>query len=142
MLTKMLIAGTAVALLAAGAATAGPQAKSKASAAVASPQQPIPYNQLEAYRKASPQQRATRDWSSEAATGAATDTAATAPASREAAPADAMNRDPGMAVNPPAGETPAPMPSTPPVSPPPPEQMIPDPGSNLPGGETLPTEPK
>ncbi len=79
MKTILLAAGAAAAILAAGSALAAP----KMGAAVAPPKQPIPYDQLGSYLKASPSQRAHKDWWSGqmASTGTPANTSATAPAS-------------------------------------------------------------
>ena len=135
-------------LLAAGAAaivfSAGPTfaAAKHAAAAVAGPKQPIPYSQLDAYLKASPKQRMSKDWwsgetsvaTAGATTGATANTSATAstpspslpgdtPSAPSAAPSAApslpatppVDNPPSTAVNPPATATPgAPAESTPP----------------------------
>jgi hypothetical protein len=78
MLTKTLAATAALSMLVGGGSAL---AQSKTSA-TAGPKQPIPYSQLNAYTKASPKARASKDWwagSSTAATGMSTDTSATAP---------------------------------------------------------------
>lgn len=78
MLTKMLAATAALSMLVGGGSAL---AQSKSSV-TAGPKQPIPYSQLNAYMKASPKARASKDWwagSASAATGASTDTSATAP---------------------------------------------------------------
>ena len=78
MMIRTLAVGVALAVLASGAASAAPQGKAKTSAAVAGPSQPIPYAQLDAYLKASPKQRASKDWwSGSASTGMSADTSAT-----------------------------------------------------------------
>ncbi|MBO9710802.1 MAG: hypothetical protein J7521_21585 [Caulobacter sp.] len=143
MMLRTLAACVALASLAAGAATAAPQPRAKAGAAVAAPKAPIPYGQLDAYLKASPKQRASKDWwNGSAATGAATDTSATVPGSP--APATAPKPMPDGSVNPPPATMPdgsASMPSTPPTLP---EASTPSPGSNLPGSAAPgePVEPK
>ncbi len=146
MLTKTLLAGAALAMIVSGAAVANP--KIKASAAVAAPKQPIPYSQLDAYTKASPKQRATKDWwAGEAATGMQADTSATMP---PASPANSMNGSmsgdaaASTQVNPPMTDAPASMPTTPPTNSTPPDDMAPQPGSNLPGIDPNmpPKEPK
>jgi molybdate transport system ATP-binding protein len=143
MLIRTLAAGAALAMLVSGAASAAPQAK--ASAVVASPKQPIPYGQLEAYLKASPKARASTDWwSGSASTGMSTDTSATAPATDTSASSSTSTES---SVNPPAASTlpsdsSTSMPATPPTMP---ESTTPAPGSNLPGSTTTPgapTEPK
>lgn len=146
MFTKTLLAGATFALISSGAVSGAAVAnpKIKASAAVASPKQPIPYGQLEAYSKASPKQRATKDWwAGEAATGAAADTSATLP---PATMNGAMSGDAAAstAVNPPSADAPPSMPTTPPTNTPPDDMMAPDPGSNLPGSDPNmpPKEPK
>jgi hypothetical protein len=80
MKTILLAAGAVAVALTAGSALAAPR---KTSAAAMGPSQPIPYSQLNAYAKASPKQRASRDWSAGATgatTGAAADTAASSTA--------------------------------------------------------------
>lgn len=142
MLKKIFLAGAALAMIASGAAIAGP--KGKAATTGASPKQPIPYTQLEAYTKATPKQRAAKDWSAgEAATGTPADTSATLP------PASTMGSTSGDAaastqVNPPTTEAPPSMPVTPPTNTPPDDMMAPNPGSNLPGSDPVlpPKEPK
>jgi hypothetical protein len=95
-----------LATLAAAAALAGSaqaQNSGPSSGAYASPPRPIPHSQLDAYLRASPRERATRDWWAElpAATAAqaATSTAVNAQASsslpsqvRPTTPAPAPNR--------------------------------------------------
>lgn len=134
MMIRTLAAGVALAVLVSGAASAAPQAKG--SSAMAGPKQPIPYAQLDAYLKASPKQRASKDWwSGSASTGMSTDTSATLPAAAPMA---------DTAVNPPAASTTMPSdsgmspPATPPVLP---EGSNPAPGSNLPGSATTPGAP-
>lgn len=136
MMIRTLAAGVALAALLSGAASAAPQGKAKASAAAASPSQPIPYAQLDAYLKASPKTRATKDWwSGSASTGMSTDTSATMPA---------PSTSPDTSVNPPGASTTMPSdsgvspPATPPVLP---EGSTPAPGSNLPGSATTPGAP-
>src|ERR1700759_2425775 len=102
--TKILAVSAATLLVVAGSAQAA------AGGRYAEPKQPVAYSQLNSYLKASPKQRATRDFSGGmaantqtatpamgASTGSAADTAATVPASPSAtmpqapaAPADAM----------------------------------------------------
>ena len=142
MMIRTLAVGVALAALVSGAATAAPQGK--ASAAVAGPSQPIPYAQLDAYLKASPKQRATKDWwSGSASTGMSADTSATMPATSTTTTTTTTT---DTAVNPSASTMPSDsstsMPSTPPTMP---EATPPAPGSNLPGSTTTPgapTEPK
>lgn len=133
MTIRTLAAGAALAMLVSGAAYAAPQAKASTAAA---PKQPIPYSQLDAYMKASPKTRATKDWwSGSASTGMSTDTSATMPAASTST---------DTSVNPPAASTTMPsdsstsMPATPPVMP---EGSNPAPGSNLPGSATTPGAP-
>ena len=106
---KMLLVGAATALLAAGAS----QAATSRHGAYAEPAQPVPYSQLDAYMKASPRVRASKDWAAaagmntaRASTGIAADTSATTQAA-PAAPAQSMPAAPaaassGQPVNPPA----------------------------------------
>ena len=66
---KVLIAGVAVAVMATGAVSA----KTMSGGTYAAPSQPIPYDQLDGYMKASPKKRAAMS-----ATSSAADTSATA----------------------------------------------------------------
>jgi molybdate transport system ATP-binding protein len=142
MMIKTLAAGVALAVLVSGAASAAPQSKTAMTPA-ASPSQPIPYSQLDAYMKASPKTRASKDWwSGSAATGASTDTSATlppAPADTSAAPLSDGSVNPSASSLP--SDSSASLPATPPTLP---DSAAPDPGSNLPGSPTpgAPTEPK
>lgn len=122
MLTKTLAATAALSML-----VGGGSALAQSKSAVIGPKQPIPYSQLDAYMKASPKARASKDWwagSASAATGMSTDTSATAPGMNSAT----MSGSPTTAstaadtsVNPPS------MPSTPPTD-----------GGTQPNGSTLP----
>ncbi len=119
----LLLAASAAAI----ALSAGALAASQASAAptVAGPKQPIPYSQLNAYMKASPKARASKDWWSgqqaSADTGAAANTSATAPAPTPSLPAD-TGSSATTSANPPSlgGETKEASPQLPPgpVNPP------------------------
>lgn len=98
MKTMILAVGAAALALSAGSALAGGKAKGPT---VAAPKQPIPYSQLDSYLKASPKQRANKDWwnQTQAETGAAANTSATA----RTLPNDTPRMDPSMpsgAVNP------------------------------------------
>ena len=116
------------------------QAKAKASAAVAGPSQPIPYAQLDAYLKASPKARASKDWwSGSAATGMSSDTSATLPATASSTSTD-------TSVNPSSPSAPAPdssatLPAAPPASP---DATTPPAAPTTPDATTpqTPTEPK
>lgn len=141
MMIRTLAAGAALAMLVAGGASAGTH---KGSTASTSPKQPIPYAQLDAYLKASPKERASKDWwSGSASTGMSADTSATTSTTTTATTTPA----PDTSVNPPAStsmpsDSSTSMPSTPPTMP---ESSTPAPGSNLPGSTTTPgapTEPK
>ncbi|KQY27384.1 hypothetical protein ASD21_15185 [Caulobacter sp. Root1455] len=143
MMIRTLAAGVALAALVSGAASAAPQAK--ASGVVAGPSQPIPYAQLDAYLKASPKARASKDWwSGSASTGMSADTSATTSTTTTTT---TTTPAPDTSVNPPAStsmpsDSSTSMPSTPPTMP---ESGTPAPGSNLPGSTTTPgapTEPK
>jgi hypothetical protein len=125
MLTKTLAATAALSMLISGGAAL---AQSKSSV-TAGPKQPIPYSQLNAYTKASPKARATKDWwagSSTAQTGMSTDTSATAPVMSSGSSTDSSSMGTmGGSVNPPTpGSS---MPSTPPTD-----------GGTQPNGSTLP----
>jgi hypothetical protein len=143
MMIRTLAAGVALAALVSGAASAAPQ--SKGSAAVAGPSQPIPYAQLDAYLKASPKTRASKDWwSGSASTGMSADTSATAPAtstSTSTSTTTDTSVNPSTSTSMPSDSSTS-MPSTPPTMP---DSATPAPGSNLPGSTTTPgapTEPK
>lgn len=78
----VMAAGAAALVLTAGVADAAPRHRghSAGGAALATPPQPIPYTQLEAYLAASPQKRASNDWWSGTAfaqTGTSANAAAT-----------------------------------------------------------------
>lgn len=133
---KTLAAGAALSMLVVGGSALA-QTTTKGSAQLG-PAQPIPYEQLKTYQKASPKARASKDWSASASTGAATDTSAMAPAPSGSMPSSSMSGDaksstmPDTAVNPPADslpQTPAILPGTP---------TSPEPGSNLPGTAPMP----
>jgi hypothetical protein len=99
MKTMILAAGAAALALTAGSALAGGKAKGPA---VAGPKQPIPYSQLGGYLKASPKQRASKEWG-DASTGAAANTSATARTMPNDTPSGAPTPDtspPSNAVNP------------------------------------------
>jgi hypothetical protein len=118
MKTILLIAGAASITFAAGPVLAQP--------APASPKAPIPYSQLNAYLKATPKQRATKDWWSSAQTGTSTDTSVRAsvspnlPGDTNVTPPAATSGDKGStAVNPlPGDEAPTPPTTAAPGSPP------------------------
>ena len=140
MMIRTLAAGVALAVFMSGAASAAPQSKPAAA-----PKQPIPYSQLDAYLKASPKTRATKDWwSGSASTGTSTDTSATMPAADTTTTTTTTSTTTDTSVNPPAASTTMPsdsstsMPATPPVLP---EGSNPAPGSNLPGSATTPGAP-
>lgn len=125
MLTKTLAATAALSMLVCGGAALAAQPKS--SAAVAAPKQPIPYSQLDAYLKASPKARASKDWwSGSASTGSATDTSATVPMQSSpmtgaTTPSGDMSTmppatTPDTSVNPPSNSASPSMPSTPPTN--------------------------
>lgn len=118
MKTVLLAAGAAALALSAGQAlakTTHKHAKGEA-AATAEPKQPIPYAQLDAYLKASPSQRAKKDWwsgeaavaSNASAGSAGANASATAPTPSTDAPASPTtpSASPSSAVNPPPTATP------------------------------------
>jgi len=107
MKTLALAAGAAALALTAGSALAAKPAAKGAS--VMGPSQPLPYSQLDAYMKASPKERASKDWWSEASTGASADTSATTSQPSE------------------SSATPPPSPATPPVDNPSPGAVNPTP---------------
>jgi hypothetical protein len=116
MKTMLLIAGAAAVGLTAGASQAATHHvrhhhRVASAGAYAEPKQPIAYNQLSAYLKASPRERASNDWSGgqmAATTGANVNTSATT-----AAP-PAADTTQGSTTQPPSPEAaPAPTPPTP-----------------------------
>lgn len=143
MLTKTLAATAALSLLVAGGEVLAAQ---KTSSAMAGPKQPIPYDQLNAYSKASAKTRASKDWwAGQAATGQATtgmsaDTAATAPATASD-PTSAPMTD--TAVNPAPDAAPPSLPVTPPTNAVPQTGDPTLPNQPVPGAPGVPpTEPK
>lgn len=130
MRTILLAAGAAVLALSAGSSLSA--TRHHDASAAASPSQPVPYAQLDAYLKASPAQRAKKDWWSgqaSAATGA--NASATTSASPDAPPPTATSSKlPSLG----GGTTPsaaAPAPAPPPVATPPTGEVNPpstDPG--------------
>ena len=145
MLTKTLAATSALSLMVGGGSAIAAQSK---SSAMVGPKQPIPYAQLNAYLKASPKARASKDWwagSATASTGMSTDTSATTSMSPSTAPSTGMTPD--SAVNPAPTTAPPSMPMTPPTDATPmpsdPTQTNqPAPGAPASPPVTPPTEPK
>jgi hypothetical protein len=88
MKTILLAAGAIALALTAGQALGAKHHKS--TAATAEPKQPIPYAELDAYLKASPKQRARKDWWAQASIGASANASAVSTAGADqpsAAPA-------------------------------------------------------
>lgn len=115
MLTKTLAATAALSMLVGGGSALAAQPK---SAVAAGPKQPIPYSQLNAYMKASPKARASKDWwsgSAGASTGLSTDTSATAPAADPTSSMMTPSTPTDTAVNPSPSAAPPSLPSTPPT---------------------------
>jgi hypothetical protein len=149
MLIKTLAAGAALSMLVVGGSALA-QTSARTSATTG-PKEPIPYSQLNAYLKASPKARASKDWWSadaSAATGASTDTSATAPMTTDTSATAPMtsgtmsgdakaSTSTDTSVNPPNA-----MPTTPPTLPD--SATSPNPGSNLPASAPPldPTAPK
>lgn len=134
MLTKMLAATAALSMLACGGAALAAQAKSSVQTG---PKQPIPYSQLDAYDKASPKARASKDWwagSANASTGMSTDTSATLPPATSSAPDTAVNPAPSAA--------PSSLPMTPPTNAPMTEDKMTQPGATAPPPMSSPADPK
>jgi hypothetical protein len=135
-------------LLAAGAAAIAFGASQALSAPMpASPKQPIPYSQLDAYLKASPKQRATKDWWAGAQTGVSTDTSATSSVSPSSV-SPSLPGDTGLSVNPtpsqPRADSKAPATSTavnPPIDNPPSTEVNP-PAAAPPGSPPTTIPPK
>lgn len=134
MLTKTLAAIAAVSMLVAG----GSAFAAQKSATTIGPKQPIPYSQLNAYLKASPKARVSKDWwAGSASTGMQTDTAATAPPMPTADTAvnpSTMTAPPSLPVTPPIDATPLPSDPT--------KSSDPAPGAPAAPPVTPPTEPK
>lgn len=133
MKTIMLAAGAAAIALSSGLALAQ---------TVPGPKQPIPYDQLSAYMKASPKQRAAKNWwagqSSAAQTGTGANTSATAAVS-PSLPADTSSA--ATSVNPPAAsETKEAAPQSA-INPPAPDAVNPSPTAT-PGAPDSTTPPK
>jgi hypothetical protein len=107
MKTILLIAGAAAIGLTAGVAQAVTHhhsSRTTHAGAYALPAHPIAYTDLNAYMKATPRDRASRDWQTAAATGSSVNTdAATVPAG-----ATAATDTKALAVNPTPSATPAP----------------------------------
>jgi hypothetical protein len=82
MKTVLLAAGAAAVALTAGQALAHGKHHKDAMASIAGPRQPIPYAELDPYLKASPAQRAKKDWW--AGTGYASNSAASTGANASA----------------------------------------------------------
>jgi len=146
MLIKMLAASAALSMLACGGSALAAQAKASAQLG---PKQPVPYSQLNAYTKASPKVRASKDWwAGSAATGMSTDTSATAPATASAG-ADtnatlppATSAAPDTAVNPAPSAAPPSLPVTPPTNAPMTEDKMTQPDAAAAPPATPPIDPK
>jgi hypothetical protein len=137
MLTKTLAATAALSMLVAGGSALA--AQKKMSPTAAGPKTPVPYDQLNAYLKASPKARASKDWwagsasTGQATTGMPADTAATAPAmtsdpATTAPPAASTSMD--TSVNPAPTAAPPSLPMTPPTN-----------AAPQPGDPTMPSQP-
>lgn len=117
MLTKAFAATITLAIMMMWGQTSAAQ-KSTAPQ-TAPPRQPIPYSQLDAYTKATPRARASKDWSvDQAQTGMSPDTSATSSTDLEASPGlpPATLAAPETAVAPkPSARLPS-MPNTPPTN--------------------------
>lgn len=137
MLIKTLAAGAALSMLVVGGSALA-QTSARTSATTG-PKEPIPYSQLNAYLKASPKARASKDWWSadaSASTGASVDTSATAPMASGTMSGDAKaSTSMDTSVNPPNA-----MPMTPPTLPD--SATPPTPDSNLPAPALPPVTPK
>jgi hypothetical protein len=107
MKTLALAVGAAALVLSAGSAALAAKSSSAKGATAMGPSQPIPYPQLDAYLKASPKERASKDWWSGASTGAGTDTAATTTApSASSSPSAAPTESKPEAAPPEGSSTP------------------------------------
>ena len=124
MRTILLAAGAVALALSAGSSLSA--TRHHGASAAASPSQPIPYTQLAAYLKASPSQRARKDWwSGEASAATGANASATTSASPDAAPPTSSTSSPpslGSGTAPPAA---APAPAPPPVATPPTSEVNP-----------------
>jgi len=115
-ITRILIAGVAIAALSVGAASAKTHhhARSSRSMTYAAPAQPVPYAELDHYLHASRSERQSIETAAAANTGNTANTAATAPATTDTT-TGAMTTPPAAnpptatpdtgAVNPPAADT-------------------------------------
>ena len=140
MKTILLAAGAAAIAFSAGLASAAPT--------VPGPKQPIPYDQLSAYMKASPKARAHKDWwsgqTASASTGTSANTSATVASPTPSLPADTAAA--ATSANPPSlgGETKEASPQLP--SPPaidnPPSAAVNPPATTAPGAPASTTPPK
>jgi len=114
----LLIAGAAALALSAGSSFAAPRHHSASS--IAGPSQPIPYAELSAYMKASPAQRAKRDWWSGQATAAnGANASATSSASPDAPSPTASSANPPSAGGGTVSSATAPQSAPPPIATPP-----------------------
>ena len=100
MKTMLLAAGVAATVLSAGSALAATKHHAMGGA-VAPPKQPIPYAELNSYLKASPAQRARKDWWS--GQMASTGTSANTSASSSAGGAASSSSTPAMSNDTPTG---------------------------------------
>ena len=125
-----LAAGAAALALTAGSALAAKPAAKGAS--VMGPSQPLPYSQLDAYMKASPKERASKDWWSEANTGASADTSATT-----SQPSESSATPPPSPATPPV-DNPSPGAVNPSTSPPTQPDTTTPPGVTPPDGSSTP----
>jgi len=135
----LLAAGAAAIALSAGPTLAAHKGK---MASIGEPKQPIAYSQLNAYLKASPKQRMSKDWStpSGAMATAGADTAANASATTTASPSlpgDTSATTSSSATS----TTAAPLPTTPPVETPSAGAAAPSP-TTAPGAAPATTPPK
>lgn len=136
MLTKTLAATAALTLMAGAPVLAAQKAPAQGG-----PKQPIPYSQLDAYAKASPKVRASKDWwagQPQAETGLSTDTSTAAPMSTQ--PSSTSSGD--TAVNPTPMAAPPSLPSTPPTDTDPARAADPMPAAPGTTPTVPPTQPK
>lgn len=134
MLIKTIAATAAFAMLMAGGQAIAAQ---KTAPQGAAPKQPIPYSQLDAYTKATPKVRASKDWwAGQAQTGLSTDTSATAATGAEPSPAlPSTSTAPGTGATTTPSMSPPSMPVTPPTNAPAIEEKSP---SSAPGAPAMP----
>ena len=124
MRTILLAAGAAALALSAGPSLSATE--HHAASKAASPLQPIPYAELDAYLKASPAQRAKKDWwSGQASSATGANASATTSASPDATPPTTTSSTPPSLGGGTAPSAAAPAPAPPPIATPPSTEVNP-----------------